>query len=143
MRRTLGFLIVILIVSTASVFAGTKVKLVDALIQVESKGNLDAIGDGGKAIGCLQIHKEVIDDVNKHYPNYYREKLYTVDDAFCKDKAIEICWLYLKYWGNQYKRKHNKIPTKEVYVRIWNGGPTGYEKQSTIKYWNKVKKILQ
>ena len=32
-------------------------KLLDALIQVESNGNDKAIGDNGKAIGCLQIWK--------------------------------------------------------------------------------------
>ena len=30
-------------------------ELVNAIIQVESSGNDDAIGDNGKAIGCLQI----------------------------------------------------------------------------------------
>ena len=34
-------------------------------------------------------------------------------------------------------------PTYEVYARIWNGGPDGWKKRSTLKYWKKVKKELK
>ena len=32
--------------------------------------------------------------------------------------------------------------TQEDIARIHNGGPNGYKKESTEKYWSKVKKIL-
>ena len=40
-------------------------KFVDALIRVESNGRDNAIGDNGKAVGCLQIWTDVVDDVNQ------------------------------------------------------------------------------
>ena len=137
--------IIVLLVSllVCVVAVGEENRLVLALIQVESGGDYDAIGDDGKALGCLQIRKCVVDDVNKHYPFHYRHKLYVHDDAFCVDKATEICWLYLKYWGGVYKKKTGKEPTNEVYARIWNGGPNGWKKKSTLKYWKKVKKQLE
>ena len=39
--------------------------LIKALIQVETNGNPKAIGDNGDAKGILQIHQEVITDVNR------------------------------------------------------------------------------
>ena len=32
--------------------------------------------------------------------------------------------------------------TQEDIARIHNGGPNGYKKKSTEKYWQKVKKVL-
>ena len=32
--------------------------------------------------------------------------------------------------------------TDEDRARIWNGGPNGYKKQATVKYWKKVKEHL-
>ena len=120
-----------------------KTSFIDALIQVESGGNVDAKGDNGKSLGCLQIRQCVVDDVNKHYPKYYRDRLYVHYDAFCKDKALEMCWLYLKYWCGVYQKKTGKKPTFEICARIWNGGPNGWKKKSTLKYWLKVKKQME
>ena len=112
--------------------------LIAALKIIESNNNPNAIGDNGKAKGILQIHKSVIDDVNRIY-----KTTYVHDDAYNVTKAVDICKKYLLYWGNHYTKKENKKPTLEVLSRIWNGGPMGYKKNSTIKYWKKVKKYLQ
>ena len=39
--------------------------LITALIAVESSGNDMAIGDNGRALGPLQIHRGVVLDVNR------------------------------------------------------------------------------
>ena len=36
-----------------------------------------------------------------------------------------------------------KIFTNEIGARIWNGGPRGYLKDSTKKYWKKVNRVLR
>ena len=119
------------------VIENQKVSLIDALIQVESNGNVEAVGDNGKAFGCLQIWNIVIQDVNRIYKTRYKHK-----DAFNKNKSKQICRLYLTYWGKHYERvTHNKI-TYEILARIWNGGPKGYRKFQTIAYWNKVREKL-
>lgn len=33
-------------------------------------------------------------------------------------------------------------PTVEVYARIWNGGPEGWRKSSTLAYWRRVRNAL-
>ena len=40
-------------------------RLVNAIIYVESRGNDSAIGDRGKAVGCLQIHPICVREVNR------------------------------------------------------------------------------
>lgn len=111
--------------------------LIAALIVVESHGRDNAIGDGGQAIGCLQMHPCVIEDVNRVYRTEF-----AFTDRTDHLKSIKIAQLYLWYWGNHYRTTTGKEPTWETYARIWNGGPYGYQKTATIRYWHKVKKVL-
>jgi len=39
-------------------------------------------------------------------------------------------------------KEHTANPTNEKLARNWNGGWSGYKKQSTLKYWHKVKAQL-
>ena len=104
--------------------------LISALIIVESSGNDLAIGDGGKAIGPLQIHKAVVLDVNKFTGSHYRHQ-----DMTNRAQARAVCEAYLRHYG--------KGATPEQLARRWNGGPTGDRKTSTEAYWAKVKKHLK
>jgi hypothetical protein len=103
--------------------------LIAALMWTESNGNEKAVGDGGQALGCLQIRAEAIADVNRVYGLDYR-----MEDAFDPEKARDICRLYLGYWGEALNCR-----TARDYARIWNGGPNGRSKPKTAAYWNKVK----
>jgi len=111
-------------------------KLIPALIQVESRGNDSAIGDNGNALGCLQIWKVVIDDVNRVYGLHYVHA-----DAYDRVKAQRICKLYLQHYCNVARL--GRDPTMEDACRIWNGGPNGYKKSSTIGYWVRVQRIIK
>lgn len=112
------------------------VKLIPALIQVESNGNDSAIGDNGKALGCLQIWKVVIDDVNRVYGLHYVHA-----DAYDRMKAQRICKLYLQHYCNVARL--GRDPTMQDACRIWNGGPNGFTKISTIGYWVRVQRIIK
>jgi len=104
--------------------------LISALIIVESSGNDMAIGDNGKAIGPLQIHKAVVLDVNRITGSHYRHQ-----DMTNRAQARAVCEAYLKHYG--------KGCTTEQLARRWNGGPAGDKKQATEAYWNKVRKHLK
>jgi hypothetical protein len=105
--------------------------LISALIIVESSGNDLAIGDQGRAIGCLQIHKAVVADVNKFTGSHYRHQ-----DMTNRVQARAVCEAYLKHYG--------KGCTTEQLARKWNGGgPAGDRKSATEAYWTKVKKHLK
>lgn len=60
-------------------------KFVDALIQVESRGDSLILGDQGNSAGCLQIQKSYVD-----YVNEFGNKNFTYDDRFSREKSIEI-----------------------------------------------------
>ena len=63
-------------------------------------------------------------------------------NAYDKRTSEEIALLYLTYWGKEYTRNTGKIPSYEQYARIWNGGPKGLKKASTLDYWKKVHKLV-
>ena len=104
--------------------------LISALIIVESSGNDQAIGDQGRAIGCLQIHKAVVLDVNGFTGSHYRHQ-----DMTNRAQARAVCEAYLKHYG--------KGCSTEQLARRWNGGPAGDRKSATEAYWAKVKKHLK
>jgi hypothetical protein len=111
-------------------------RLIPALEKVESNRNPDAIGDNGKAFGILQIWEVVIIDVNRA-----KGTAYTHQDAFDPAKAREICRAYLSIYATE--RRLGRKPTMEDAARIWNGGPNGYKKDATNKYWQKVARALK
>jgi hypothetical protein len=104
--------------------------LISALIIVESSNNDMAIGDQGRAIGCLQIHRAVVLDVNRITGSHYRHQ-----DMTNRAQARAVCEAYLKHYG--------RGATTEQLARRWNGGPTGDRKSATEAYWAKVKKQLK
>lgn len=110
---------------------------ITALMIVESGDNASAIGDNGKAIGCLQIHESVVKDVNRHFGVDIKHK--AMAD---KKLSIAVCSAYLRMWGRHYQQITGKEPTYEILARIWNGGPNGWQKDSTEKYWCKVEKEM-
>jgi len=68
--------------------------LIAALIAVESGGRDTAIGDGGKAIGPLQIHRSVVQDVNRLTGASYQWQRMTN-----RSEAISVCKAYLTHYG--------------------------------------------
>lgn len=111
--------------------------ILQALVVVESGNQVNAIGDDGNAWGCLQIQQVCLDDVNRVYKTKYTRK-----DCFTRKKSYEIATKYLTYYGKQYQKNTGKKPTVEVLVRIWNGGPKGYKKSATRKYWLRANEQL-
>ncbi len=113
--------------------------LVKALIKVESEGNDNAIGDkhlANKAYGCLQIRKPVCDDVNR----VYRTKLTPQMMLGNRQLSIDTFYDYMAIYATTKQLGHE--PTHQDRARCWNGGPTGWKKQSTVGYWGKVRKFL-
>ena len=108
---------------------------------VESGGDPNAIGDNGKAFGIAQIHREVVDDWNKYHRLYWNMPEYRHIDCFNPDTSKEIFFWYIKRYCNGLRLGHE--PTMEDAARIWNGGPNGFRKSTTIKYWKKIKKEVE
>jgi len=106
-----------------------------AIRTVESNNNPDAVGDNGKAIGCYQIWRPYWQDAVEHSGLHggYR-------DCFQCDYADLVVRGYMKRYATE--KRLGRPVTQEDIARIHNGGPNGYKKKSTEKYWQKVKKVL-
>jgi len=106
-----------------------KNNLIDAIIYVESRGDTNAHNISEDAVGCLQIRPIMLREVNRLL-GYNKYKL---ADRWDKEKSIEMFNVI---------KEHTTNPTNEKLARNWNGGWSGYKKQSTLKYWHKVKEQL-
>jgi hypothetical protein len=113
--------------------------LLFALMMVESNGDCSAVGDDGKALGCLQIHACVVEDVNRIYGTSYD---WHVDSKY-QSSSCKIAKKYLVYYGAHREGRTGLKATYEAYARIWNGGPKGNTKSKTDNYWNKVKAVIE
>jgi hypothetical protein len=87
-----------------------------------------AIGDGGRAIGALQIHRAVVEDVNRFAGTHYSWKGMTN-----RADARKVCELYLSKWAKGRSAKDA--------VRIWNGGPSAHLKENHYKTEGYVAKV--
>jgi len=107
--------------------------LIQALIQVESRGNDSAIGDrhlGEPSIGVLQLRPIMVREVNRILKKQKSEKRYKLKDRFSREKSIEMFMVWKNY--------HHPDGGFETIARNWNGGPRGYKNKRTEHYWAKV-----
>ena len=111
--------------------------LLEAIIQVESRGKEGCIGDkhlGRPSIGVLQIRPIMVREVNRILKKQNIKKKYKLDDRYSREKSIEMFYI----WKDYYHSEDND----EVIARCWNGGPKGWKRKATEYYWIKVQKEL-
>ena len=121
------FILVLLI--NSSLFASNLKEIRFIIKHVETNFRMDIIGDGGDSFGILQIQQGVITDVNRVFGTDYVH-----EDAFDERCADEIFKLYISIWSKKLERREKRPVTEEDIVRMWNGGPRGYQKRSTLDY---------
>lgn len=114
--------------------------LIPILVMVESGGDPNAVGDRGLAVGILQIHPIMVREVNR----IAGQDRYTLSDRRNVRKSVEMCAIYLNYWGRRKIATQGNFESNLVLLaRLWNGGPNGDRKKSTRKYGEKVRKIFR
>lgn len=136
-------------------------KLIEALVWVESGGDVNAIGDksipiskGGPAYGILQIRAGVLSQVNSLWGTKYQPtELLGIFGAklsrrMCRDYFLKICPQYRSYKA----AIKAGVSLEEICAKSWNGGPgyfllqdtKGYKtyKGNLNRYWAEVQKHL-
>ena len=109
------------------------VHLLSAIIHVESNNNDSAYRANEDAVGCLQIRKCMVNDVNRILRRQKSDLRFTYDDRWLRNKSVKMFSVYCEYYG---------LTTAEEIARCWNGGPRGMNNPLTANYWKKVKKDL-
>ena len=109
--------------------------IIDAIIQVESTGNDNAYCKPEDAVGCLQIRKTMVDDVNRILgrQGVTNDLLYSYSDRWDRGHSVQMLKIYCT---------HYNLTAAEDIARCWNGGPRGNSKQATLGYWLKVQQEL-
>jgi hypothetical protein len=121
---------VLFITLTAVAHAAPPESFWRALHQVETSGRTGAIiGDGGKALGPLQIHR-----------GYHADSRVAGDYSRCADLAYsrQVAEAYLKRYAPQAWAAGDV----ETLARVHNGGPSGARKAATLGYAAKVKRAM-
>jgi len=107
--------------------------LLSAIMFVESSYNDSAYVASEDAVGCLQIRKCMVKDVNRILRRQKSDLRFTYDDRWSRAKSIKMFDVYCKHYG---------LITAEEIARCWNGGPRGMQNEMTAGYWEKVKNQL-
>ena len=105
------------------------IDVIDAIMEVESSHNDSAYNAYEDAVGCLQIRKTMVNDVNRILRKQKSPVRFTYEDRWSRYKSIKIFQVYCRYYN---------LTTAEEIARCWNGGPRGINNPATVKYWNKV-----
>ena len=106
------------------------VHLLSAIMLVESSNNDSAYNSYEDAVGCLQIRKCMVNDVNRILRRQKSDLRFSYDDRWLRNKSIKMFDIYCKHYG---------LTTAEEMARCWNGGPRGMQNEMTAGYWKKVK----
>ena len=106
--------------------------VMDAIIQVESEGNLNA--KSGNSVGVMQITPILVADCNHILKRKKSKKRYRLPDRFNLAKSKQMFLLFQSYY--------NPMNDIEKAIRMWNGG-VHYSVRRTQRYFGKVMKILK
>ena len=107
----------------------------DAIKYIETRNTPSLVGDSGKAYGVIQIHAIAVKEINRvNNTNFKHEEMFDVATS------ERFFFLYMDVCIKYYIKKEGKRPSEYDLVRMWNGGYTGYKKESTLKYLKKYKK---
>jgi hypothetical protein len=100
-------------------------RLLTAIRRVESGGRDDALGDGGRSRGPLQIQRPLWQEACRFLGVNWRWETESHDYG-------RSCAVAVAYWV------HYGLRTDEERARCWNGGPRGMTRPGTLAYWAKV-----
>ncbi len=101
--------------------------VMDAIIQVESGGNPNAVS--GNSVGVMQITPILVQDCNQILERKKSKKRYTLSDRYSAKKSKEMFLLIQSYY--------NPMNNVEKAIRLWNGG-VNYSVRATNRYFQKV-----
>ena len=105
--------------------------VMDAIIQVESEGNPNAVS--GNSVGVMQITPILVKDCNDILKKKKSNKRFTLADRYSIAKSKEMFLLIQSHY--------NPANDIEKAIRLWNGG-NNYSVRATNGYYKKVMRNL-
>lgn len=105
-------------------------RLFQAIVEVESHGDPDAVGDGGKSRGLAQASRAAWQDGCEALGVHWDYASGVRDARKCR----RIFYAYTSRYGAHSDQER---------ARTWNGGPSGNRRKSTLPYWRKVRRAMR
>ncbi len=129
--KTLFALLILIAILSITCRGATFDEFTEALNKVETGGRKSGklLGDDGKALGPLQIHR-----------TYFIDSRSGGTYAQCEEYKFS-CAVVRRYL-ERYAPKALRERDWKTCARIHNGGPQGLKKKQTLVYWKKVRKAL-
>ena len=106
--------------------------VMDAIIQVESRGNAKAVS--GNSCGAMQITPILVAECNNILKRRKSKKRFSLADRFNVAKSKEMFLIIQSF--------HNPMNDIERAIRSWNGG-MHYSIKRTQRYFEKVMSYLK
>ena len=132
-RKRRVFVLLTMLMTSVGMLANEKNEAaMEAIIQVESKGNPRAVS--GNSCGVMQITPIMVAECNNILKKRKSKKRFTLADRFNVAKSKEMFILFQSF--------HNPKNNVEQAIRSWNGGMR-YTVRGTQRYFNKVMKYLK
>jgi len=111
---------------------------INAIGEIETQNTDSLIGDSGRAFGRYQIHDVCVTASGlKNLLNYEHK------DMFDSVKAERVFWAVMGINCHVYAQKYGKYPDYSDLVRMWNGGPLGYQNEATLNYLKKFEQCQE
>lgn len=101
--------------------------VMDAIIQIESKGNAAAVN--GPYVGVLQISPVLVKECNNILKSSGSKKRYSLSDRYSATKSKDMFVIIQSF--------HNPLNNIEKAIRLWSGG-IRYSVSKTQAYLRKV-----
>ena len=108
-------------------------QFIKSIAMIESNGKPNAVGDGGKALGVLQIHRRYFQEAN--LPFDYTE-------VTNPEVASLTFWSTMLKYGKWYYRRFKRLPTYNDLARLHNGGYGGVTTNKTDYYVVKMNRVF-
>ena len=105
---------------------------INAIGEIETLNTDSLIGDSGRAYGRYQMHAICVKGSGLQDLLNYQHK-----DMFDSVKAERVFWAVMGINCHTYAQKYGKYPSYGDLARMWNGGPNGYQYESTLNYLKK------
>lgn len=109
--------------------------VIDKLEVIESGRDCSAVGDGGRALGILQVHSVMVEECNRLLG---REE-FSLDDRKSRERSRMMAKIFLTSQYYRWKAKYKTPPPERLLACAWNTG--NIEKHVNLDYERKYKAL--
>ena len=115
----------------------TMLLMLNAIAYQESGGRADAHNKPEQSVGILQIRPILVRDL---WLTKYNGRKFTLLDRWNPEASA---MMFMAYQHMYLRDLRSAMTQREYMARIWNGGPRGWTKEATKKYWRGVQRYIE